>query len=97
MEIKAYSSVVNTYRFNADSAAEKNSKSRKAEISLLNTDKADFSAAPKASFADSLKAAARTAAEKNASSDTLSALREKIGNGEYNIAAEDIAASILGF
>lgn len=95
MEIKNYTSAVNAYRFAAESKPRKADKATAAP--KTNTDKADFSSAARASFADSLKAAARNSADSSASPERIKALTEAVANGTYNVSAQDVASSILGF
>lgn len=97
MEIKNYTNAVNAYRFAADNKV----RSVKKQNSAKNTDKAEFSAAAKAnhavSFADSLKASAKAAADTSASSARLNELSKAISDGSYSVSAEDVASAILGF
>ncbi len=88
-----YTSAVNAYRYNAEA---KPAVKTKKPASGANTDKAEFSAASRASFADSLKAAAKTAADASASPERLSELSRAVAEGSYNVSAEDVAAAILG-
>lgn len=95
MEIKNYANAINAYRYNSENGSpsvrrEKNVKTK------ANTDKAEFSSAARAGFADSLKAAAKNAAQASASPERLSALSAKISDGSYNVSAEDVASAIMG-
>lgn len=94
MEIKNYTSAVNAYRFNAETKL--SVKAKKSSNEKTNTDKAEFSAAARAGFADSLKASAKNAAGASASPERLNALSKAINDGTYSVSAEDVAASILG-
>lgn len=95
MEIKNYTLSVNAYRYNAEAASDKMFR-RDVSVKVKNTDKAEFSVRGSVSFADSLKAAAKEAAESSASNERLSELAGKIADGSYNVSAEDVAASVLG-
>lgn len=95
MEIKNYSNVINAYRFNSDSISGGTRKTKSASA-RSNTDKADFSAASRASFADSLKAAAKSDSDRAASPERIQALSVSIANGTYSVSAQDVANSILG-
>ena len=93
MEIKNYTSVINAYRYNADAAASVKSRTVKTRA---NTDKAEFSKNARASFSDTLKTAAKAAADSSASAERLNALSAQIADGTYDVSPEDVAASILG-
>ncbi len=95
MEIKNYTSALNAYRYASETASRP--ISGKAQKSRgKNTDKADFSSSARASFSDTLKAAAKTAADSTASAERLAELSAKIADGSYKVSSEDIADSILG-
>lgn len=95
MEIKNYTSAISAYRYASESLS-KPVSGRTQKNKGKNTDKADFSSASRASFSDTLRAAAKSAAESSASPERLAALAEKIANGSYNVSSEEIADSILG-
>lgn len=95
MEIKNYTLSVNAYRYNAESASDRMSR-RDVSVKVRNTDKAEFTARAGVNFSESLKTAAREAAEASASPERLSELADKIASGSYNVPTEDVAASILG-
>lgn len=95
MEIKNYTSALNAYRYASESASRPVS-GRSQRNKGKNTDKAEFSSAAKASFSDSLKAAAKAAADSSASPERLAALSAKIADGSYSVSSEEIADSILG-
>ncbi len=94
MEIKNYTSAVNAYRFNAELSEKKIRTGKTAKGK--NTDKADFSSAARASFSESLKAAARNAADSSASPERLKSLSAEIADGTYSVSAEDVASAIVG-
>lgn len=96
MEIKNYTSAVNAYRAYSESSASSRIQKKK-ETGRTNTDKAEFSSASRASFAETLNAAASKAANSSASAERIAALRSQVKSGSYNVPAEDVAASILGF
>ncbi|MGN0666998.1 MAG: flagellar biosynthesis anti-sigma factor FlgM [Huintestinicola sp.] len=91
MEIKNLAAL-NAYRYSADSL---NKPVRSSERkSASNTDKAEFSSAARAPFADALKYAQKTA--DSASTARISELKAAVSSGTYNIPAEDVASAILG-
>ncbi len=95
MEIKNYTSAINAYRYASESASRPlTGKTQKGKG--RNTDKAEFSASARASFSDTLKTAAKAAADSSASAERLAELSAKIADGSYNVSSEDIADSILG-
>lgn len=94
MTVKNLSSAVNAYRYNMEPAGKKRTAAKKA--SGKNTDKAEFSGSGRASFADTLRAAAKTAAESSASAERITALRSAVRDGSYSVSAETVADSILG-
>lgn len=95
MTVNNLSSAVNAYRYNMEPADRKSRTVRKSS-SGRNTDKAEFSGNARASFADTLRTAAKSAAESSASSERIEALNVAVKNGSYNISAEDVADAILG-
>lgn len=95
MEIKNYTSAINAYRYASESAS-KPVSGRNQKNRGRNTDKAEFSNAARASFSDTLKTAAKAAADSSASSERLAELSAKIADGSYSVSSEDIADSILG-
>ncbi len=94
MEIKNYASAINAYRYNAESKPQ--AARKKPASSAANTDKAEFSAASRASFADAMKNAAKASAGQSASPERIAALKAAVADGSYNVSAEEVAASILG-
>lgn len=95
MEIKNYTSAVNAYRYASDCAS-RPLTGRTQKNKGKNTDKAEFSVSARASFSDTLKAAAKAAADSSASPERIAELSAKIADGSYSISSEDIADSILG-
>ncbi|MBQ5334178.1 MAG: flagellar biosynthesis anti-sigma factor FlgM [Oscillospiraceae bacterium] len=95
MEIKNYTNALNAYRYASESASRPVSGKAQRD-KRKNTDKAEFSSSARASFSDSLKSAAKAAADSSASPERLAALSAKIADGSYNVPSEDIADSILG-
>ncbi|MCI7766848.1 MAG: flagellar biosynthesis anti-sigma factor FlgM [Oscillospiraceae bacterium] len=94
MEIKNYTSALNAYKYAGEAASR--SVNRVSRDKSKNTDKAEFSVSARASFSDSLKSAAKAAADSSASPERLAALSAKIADGSYNVSSEDIADSIMG-
>lgn len=95
MEIKNYTSAINAYRY-AGGSASKPLSGRTQKGSGRNTDKAEFSSSARASFSDTLKTAAKAAADSSASAERLAELSAKIADGSYSVSSDDIADSILG-
>lgn len=95
MEIKNYTSAINAYRY-AGGSASKTLSGRTQKGSGRNTDKAEFSVSARASFSDTLKTAAKAAADSSASAERLAELSAKIADGSYSVSSEEIADSILG-
>lgn len=95
MEIKNYTNALNAYKYASESASRPVSGKAQRD-KRKNTDKAEFSSSARASFSDSLKSAAKAAADSSASPERLAALSAKIADGSYNVHSEDIADSILG-
>lgn len=95
MEIKNYTSAISAYRYASESASRPlTDKAQKGKG--RNTDKAEFSVSARASFSETLKTAAKAAADSSASAERLAELSAKIADGSYRISSEDIADSILG-
>lgn len=97
MEIKNYTSAVNAYRFAAENQASASRTQKKNAGVRTNTDKAEFSAASRQSFSDTLKAAASKAADSSASPEKIAAISMQVRNGTYNVSAEEVASAIIGF
>ena len=103
MTIKNLTSAVNAYRYNTEPAERKNRAAKKSAAGR-NVDKFDFSGPDsmdsagnaRASFADTLRMAARSAADSAASPERIKALNTAVKDGSYNVSAEDVADSILG-
>ncbi|MDE6592240.1 MAG: flagellar biosynthesis anti-sigma factor FlgM [Oscillospiraceae bacterium] len=100
MTIKNLSSAVNAYRYNTE-PAERKRRTAGRSASGRNVDKFDFSGTEsagnaRASFADTLRMAARSAADSAASPERIKALNTAVKDGSYNVSAEDVADSILG-
>lgn len=93
MTIKNITSAVNAYRYNTEPAERKKVSAKKT---ARNTDKAEFSGSGRASFADTLRTAARNAAEGSASPERIDALRAAMKDGSYSVSAEAVADAILG-
>lgn len=93
MTIKNITSAVNAYRYNTEPAERKKVSAKKT---ARNTDKAEFSGSGRASFADTLRTAARNAAEGSASPERIDALRSAVKDGSYSVSAEAVADAILG-
>lgn len=93
MTIKNITSAVNAYRYNTEPAERKKVSAKKT---ARNTDKAEFSGSGRASFADTLRTAAKNAAEGSASPERIDALRSAVKDGSYSVSAEAVADAILG-
>ena len=95
MEIKNYTSAINAYRYASESAS-RPTAGKTQKNKGRNTDKAEFSVSARASFSDTLKTAAKAAADSSASAERLAELSAQIADGSYRVSSEDIADSILG-
>lgn len=95
MEIKNYTSAINAYRYTSESAS-KTLTGKAQKDKGRNTDKAEFSVSARASFSETLKTAAKSAADSSASAERLAELSAKIADGSYSVSSADIADSILG-
>ena len=96
MDIKNVTSALNAYRYASDNMSGSN-RTQKKGSARANKDKAEFSTASRASFADTLKAAAAKSADTSASPERLNAISQSVKDGSYSVSAEDIASSIMGF
>ncbi|HAN43929.1 MAG TPA: hypothetical protein DCP97_00915 [Ruminococcaceae bacterium] len=62
-----------------------------------NVDKVDISSSYKSFDINSLKSQIAASAERNASPERLSELKQKIENGSYEVPSGEIAAALLGY
>lgn len=94
MEIKNLTSAIGAYRYVSESITDK-SAAKKKTGNARNTDKAEFSSAARSGFSEALKAACD--ADRDASPERIRSIETAVKNGSYNVPAEDVAFSILGF